>query len=646
MDESDTEDEDWKADDDDDDDDNDGLESEDEVDSFRCEVIEVLEESDSSPEAADDDPVEIQIEEEEEDEKNKGEQIPCFNHSCRRLFSSELAYHQHLSTTHFSARLLQEIESCQPKQQTKHSGKTFILCPECPFKSSKMYQLISHFGIKHKVRKMLAHHENLLKELGTGRSVPKTSSPAQSTSSGFPLKQLNKDAIKPPQISIDSDSDKDSIIEVELHSCLFCGKNLYDETGLAEHIARHHIATGLQRRLLGQGWSEGGSCPECGEVEDVLVHWGVEHGHVNRIMQRWKEGEGHRVNMSQDQKAVVSWCKQKTEDCVRVNVMNQTWREEVETEDIWEGTVASDLEFIEDSNTENDPLKDDNEEDYSSARNVSDGLASDDGTEVRSKESNANVELDKKCVNSAGNIKMSSRVSGEDVGNEVQQKPTENANVEDNIENNNSDGVDDHKANSIDDVDIILEKVVVNEEKHDVITLTDDELDDKDAKTDTQVDGEELPTTKSCWNATSDDKEEPTEESGANDDEGREVICLEESTNNNPSPAAEEFKHSLVRSIEQMIGRPIQTSTSPDAHQAEAPPSGVLPIISRCKDFPDDEPLPLPCKPPQTVNFPGSFIKREIKPNLPSTEITRWDTHGSSSNIPTEPPQKENSDLT
>ena len=88
------------------------------------------------------------------------------------------------------------------------------------------------------------------------------------------LKKLNKNAIKPPQISIDSDDDNDSIIEVELHSCRFCGKSLEEEAELVEHIARNHIATGLHRRLLAKGWNEGGSCPDCEEKEDVLVHWG------------------------------------------------------------------------------------------------------------------------------------------------------------------------------------------------------------------------------------------------------------------------------------------------------------------------------------------------------------------------------------
>ena len=291
MDDSDTDDEDWNGEDDIDDDDDEVDDSEDETGTHgrnECEVIEVLDDSDSNLEADNNDLVELEIEDAEEAGTKKVEQIPCFNHSCRRLFTSELEYHQHLSTTHFSARLLQEIESSQPKQQNKHFGKAAIFCPECPYKSTKMYQLISHFGIKHKVQKMLAHHENLLKELGTGRSVPKSSSPAQSTSGdrrSLTLKQLNKDAIKPPQNG--SDSDNDSIIEIDSLSCLICGTIFNEEPELEEHIAREHFTSGLQRRLLDQDWVEGGACPECGEVEDVVVHWGVRHRHVKRMMRRW-----------------------------------------------------------------------------------------------------------------------------------------------------------------------------------------------------------------------------------------------------------------------------------------------------------------------------------------------------------------------
>ena len=99
------------------------------------------------------------------------------------------------------------------------------------------------------------------------------------------MKQLNKDAIKPPQNG--SDSDNDSIIEIDSLSCLICGTIFNEEPELEEHIAREHITSGLQRRLREQDWVEGGACPECGEVEDVVVHWGVRHGHVKRMMRRW-----------------------------------------------------------------------------------------------------------------------------------------------------------------------------------------------------------------------------------------------------------------------------------------------------------------------------------------------------------------------
>jgi hypothetical protein len=106
-------------------------------------LIDVVEESDSEAEVPGEDPLartespDIEIEGVVEG-KHSVRKINCYNKGCKRFFTSELAYHEHLSTTHFQEKLLEEIENSQPTRlRVKTMGHHVIVCPECNFKGLK-----------------------------------------------------------------------------------------------------------------------------------------------------------------------------------------------------------------------------------------------------------------------------------------------------------------------------------------------------------------------------------------------------------------------------------------------------------------------------------------------------------------------------
>ena len=306
-----------------------------------CEVIELLEDTDSEAEVRVKDPLageeeeeeEMKILEEVERKPDASKEIACFNRSCKRSYVSKLAYYEHLSTTHFSERLLQQIAESQPKIRSKSMGQYVIICPECSFKSTKMYELISHFGIKHKVAKMLAHHESLLKRHSSSKSG--TNSPTSER------KEINSE--KPSEIELDSDND--SIVELDKELCPYCGQKFETEALMLGHISTRHFSHGLLVSLLENGWTEGQVCPLCQEeAEHILVHFGVEHGRVRIMMENCRQGG--EVRLGAERREVAKWCVKRTANQARVDILKHPMPEVIDTDSEINSENVDDLDNI------------------------------------------------------------------------------------------------------------------------------------------------------------------------------------------------------------------------------------------------------------------------------------------------------------
>ena len=188
-----------------------------------------------------------------------------------------------------------------------------------------------------------------------------------------------------------------------------------------------------------------------------------------KIQPRWAE-EGkdarHLVNMRQEQKAVVDWCKSSTQDFVKIYLRNEKLggQEEEERSEQNEGK-AMDQKLP--SDEENDAIDGDNEEQVGLDAETEGFEKSDENSELLEHGSNPS----------------SSQTSGQNPEVEEEQKKEEDAKVKEDFGDN---GPDEHDASSTDDADIILEKVVRKEERH-VVTLTDDEAEDRDVREDAHI---------------------------------------------------------------------------------------------------------------------------------------------------------------
>ena len=301
------------------------------------------------------------------------QEFSCFDRNCRRYFSAELAYHEHLSKHHFKQDLLKILDEFQPDGRGIVKGK-IIFCPNCNFKSIKEIECITHLGIKHEVQKLLEKHILLLKRQKSQKLSGQSSGPRDSRRSSVEVEsdpgirpslfalddespgelvpdvpgsrpakkcyvgiQPNYEAVGVPLTTfmereearqakmkeeyLDEDSN-DSIIEVDKEQCELCGDRYEERNEVIIHIAQKHFEQGLVNQLLSMGWEDGEqTCPVCEENPgvDMVLHWATDHGKVQEMLDKCEYGG--EIRLADDRKIVNDYLEEN--NTVKVDIVTQ-----------------------------------------------------------------------------------------------------------------------------------------------------------------------------------------------------------------------------------------------------------------------------------------------------------------------------------